>query len=89
MECRWCNIKLEEILTTFTVKNPLGKYIIIEEIPAWRCPFCGEETLGAEVSQRIQSTVLDSSKFVPVEAFLVQLDPKEISERQNQEGERQ
>jgi HTH-type transcriptional regulator/antitoxin MqsA len=61
-ECEICNTPLQErnIQQGFWNKERL---VVIENVPAWVCPQCGEKIVNAEVGEHIAELLKDSKRI--------------------------
>ena len=77
MQCVFCNGKVEERLVTFTYEDD-GNFVFIENVPAYVCIRCGENTYSPETTDELLRIVKQRSTpsrktVVPVYDFALNL----------------
>lgn len=58
MECLYCKGEMNKNKTTYSV-NRKGYHLLIEDVPAFVCPQCGEPYFGEEEVDAIQHLIQD------------------------------
>ena len=77
MQCVFCNGKVEERLVTFTYEDN-GNFVFVENVPAYVCTRCGENTYSPETTDELlrivkQRSTPSRNTVVPVYDFALNL----------------
>lgn len=61
MKCMYCQAVLKQGKITHTI-NRYGYHLVIDNLPAYICPQCGESLLDEKAVGIIQKTILELDK---------------------------